>query len=1001
MVGGFALVLFSAIAASFVAVALLRQAGYDIVRFQAALFVGHWTPLSERTWVRASSGWVAFGNTGTPKTDESFIETPLLIGSQQFDRGIGAFAPSEVVYDLEPSDELFRATIGINHGGPLDEGSATFSVFLDDVSLYRSKLISAGQPGQEVTIPLTTRGRLRLVAEPGSTLSPWNLATWGDARVLQSTATFGVPQELGIAIQAARQRATNAFLRDRAEKRLLAETSRRHRAVEDLFGIGDMGAAEAAFNPDRDEWVIANQQIAVALGVGAQSPGRISIVRRQPTQLILDQSTSSVEIGGKVYRLTEGTAMTDGVEPARVNVPGFGPGIEVTIPFAFADGAQIQASVIVLDESPAFLYQLQPTGTEGDSGATYEYLGGANAMLLGDRAQYLTDVSRIRSGSIRGDGLARSESIDFGKPLVFSGGALGAAVLLATVDETDLMSDFVATLRPGQIQADIRYRSRRSRALGPAPRLYLEVTGETQLRQAFGRYREAMAQIYPSRAPPSWLRYQWSTWYVYFMGVSDAGLRAQIDYISKNLADLGPWHVVIDAGWYVAEGEPNSGFQTVDRNKFPEGIRSVVDYAHARGIKVALYLSVPYLDSRQQLGDWLGLRGVIDNYRACLTVLGSDSTGTSYAFDFDRSCTRQYWQSVLNDYFTSYDVDGLIVDGLGFAEGAKVSSRRLDPVGIVDRVAQQTVDIYRFMYETASQLKSDIYLEGGWHFPMMAKPYATSFWLSDSTAKFSNPYPFTGLVEAIEYAAFQRVALGQPSHMGWITDQQGNEQLNRWRIEAALALAGLTGDGTNLLELTPQRLAALRARLVHLRPFEGQTFVDDLQRPTVFGTVRDDLAFIGMLNRAASEADTRAQLADFGLSPSAAYTVYSPEDDTAQVVRGSIAATLPGKSFRLSVVPLKPGVVWTDSSYEQRLAGEALTVTLAGPPGIPGFVLVYAPSLRAVTLDGRPLAEDAPGPLGRLFPGEYQYDASTGMLRVRYEHEASHVLSITMTPPSP
>src|SRR5581483_3490219 len=420
----------------------------------------------------------------------------------------------------------------------------------------------------------------------------------------------GVPQELGIAVQAARTRSANATRRSAAESRLGAQTALRAAEVDDDIGASDGGTAVAAFDEARGDWVIGNESAAFVLGVGTQTRGQVSVLRRKGPQLILDRSTSSVEFTGRTYRLAEGTPNAADVNPARVNVSGFGPGTQITIPFSYPDGTEIQVSVIALDDSPAFLYQLQPAAPI-PSGATYDYVDGNGALLLGDQAQYLTDVSRIRSGSIRDDGVARHESIDFGKPLLVWGGALGAPVLMATIDETDLMTDFAVLLTPGQLQADVHYAARRSRPMGSAPRLYLEVSDETRIAHAFDRYRTAMGQLYPTRPPPSWLRYQWSTWYVYFMGISDAAIRAQIDYIADHLADLGPWHVVIDAGWYVAEGRPGSSFENVDRAKFPDGIRPVVDYAHSRGVKVALYLSVPYLDSREQSGDWLGLRGVI------------------------------------------------------------------------------------------------------------------------------------------------------------------------------------------------------------------------------------------------------------------------------------------------------------------------------------------------------------------------------------------------------
>ncbi|HZT06138.1 MAG TPA: NPCBM/NEW2 domain-containing protein [Chloroflexota bacterium] len=981
---------FVAVGASLLAVALARQAGADVVRVDDTVLLGRWIPLSSQNWTTASTGWVAFGDQARPRRDQSFSDTPLEIGGKRFASGIGAFAPSEVVYQLNPSDVLFRAEIGINQGSPQGEGASVFHVFVDDVPVFTSSPIAAGAPATPVVVPLMVAGRLRLVVDPEGETSPANLASWGDAAIFQASASIGSPKPLTAAAQIIRQGGANAALREDAQAHLATDALDRERAIQDVVGTIPASGSAAGFDPARAEWIVANQQIAVLLTVGDGDSGHLSVVRRAPGQVVLDRSTSAVRRGRHEYRLVDGVPDLDGISPSKVDVSGFGSATEVRVPFSFEDET-VTAIIDVLDDSPAFLYQLQPSQSTG--GADYEFLDGTGTFLLGDGSQYLTDVSRIRSGAIRDDGLPRHEFVDFGKPLLLWGGALGSGVLLATVDETDLMSEFSATLRPGQVQADFAYTSRRSRDLGPAPRLYVELTSAQTPSTAFDRYRAAMGRLYPSRPQPAWLRYQWSTWYPYAMAYTEADVREQVDFIAQNLADLGPWHIVLDAGWYVAEGKPGSDFRTIDQTKFPHGIRPVVDYAHRRGIKVVLYLSAPFVDSRARPDDWLAVRALIRDQRSCLVRLGGDAEGSAYIFDFLRPCTRQYWRSVLDDFFGTYDVDGIIIDGLGAAEGAEVTPGSLDPFDIVNVLAEQTVDIYRFMFERATRYKPDAYIEGDWHFPMMAKPYANSFRFSDDSEEFSHPYPFAGMVEDVDYAAFQHSALGQPSHMGWTMGDPNTSQVNSWRLEAGLAMGALAATGTNLLDLSDDGLTAYRARLVHQRPFAGQTFVDDPAHPSVFGTTRDNLAFVGVLNRDGVPKTITASVQDFGLSTSKRYVAYCPDDDQARVVQGAIATDLPGQSFRLWVIAQAPGVLWTDSSFtEQRTSGD-LEITLGGPTRSHGFAVVYAPGLRSVAMDGRELHAGG-GFLGPFAPGDYQYDGATGILRLTFDHNGRHVLRV-------
>ena len=61
-------------------------------------------------------------------------------------------------------------------------------------------------------------------------------------------------------------------------------------------------------------------------------------------------------------------------------------------------------------------------------------------------------------------------------------------------------------------------------------------------------------------------------------------------------ADLGVDAYQVDAGWYDLMGDWND-----DRQKFPDGLEEIADYARARGMRFGLWVALPTADERSQI----------------------------------------------------------------------------------------------------------------------------------------------------------------------------------------------------------------------------------------------------------------------------------------------------------------------------------------------------------------------------------------------------------------
>jgi alpha-galactosidase len=85
----------------------------------------------------------------------------------------------------------------------------------------------------------------------------------------------------------------------------------------------------------------------------------------------------------------------------------------------------------------------------------------------------------------------------------------------------------------------------------------------------------------------------YNTWFAHGVEVDEASMRHEMD----GAASLGAELFVLDAGWYTGAGRGGAadfssglGSWQVDSNRFPNGLRSLVEYAHGRGLKFGLWV---------------------------------------------------------------------------------------------------------------------------------------------------------------------------------------------------------------------------------------------------------------------------------------------------------------------------------------------------------------------------------------------------------------------------
>lgn len=183
----------------------------------------------------------------------------------------------------------------------------------------------------------------------------------------------------------------------------------------------------------------------------------------------------------------------------------------------------------------------------------------------------------------------------------------------------------------------------------------------------------ANAQSQLAQTPPM----GWNSWDGYGTTVNELDIKANADWIAKNLKSVGWQYVVVDMEWFVTNPTPegnsksfdyvmdNSGRYMPAANRFPSaangaGFKPLADYVHSLGLKFGIHIlrGVP----KQAIAKNLPI--------ANSAFHASDAADTSatcpwnydnYGLDASKPAARAYYDSIAKLY-ASWDVDLIKVD---------------------------------------------------------------------------------------------------------------------------------------------------------------------------------------------------------------------------------------------------------------------------------------------------------------------------------------------------
>jgi hypothetical protein len=119
-------------------------------------------------------------------TDASVMESPIQIGGQRFDKGLGMHTSSRLTYSLDANDRWFEAVVGVDDGLGKN-GSARIRVLLDGKpqKLHWDGMLTGPSKPRQLRVSLAGAKELTLVADFGELGDVQGCVDWADARLLR------------------------------------------------------------------------------------------------------------------------------------------------------------------------------------------------------------------------------------------------------------------------------------------------------------------------------------------------------------------------------------------------------------------------------------------------------------------------------------------------------------------------------------------------------------------------------------------------------------------------------------------------------------------------------------------------------------------------------------------------------------------------------------------------------------------------------------------------
>lgn len=294
----------------------------------------------------------------------------------------------------------------------------------------------------------------------------------------------------------------------------------------------------------------------------------------------------------------------------------------------------------------------------------------------------------------------------------------------------------------------------------------------------------------------------WCSWYYYFTNVSEAAMRRNLDVLDAHRARMPVEVVQLDDGYQTAIGD-----WTSFNEKFPHGLRVLVDDIHARGYQAGLWLAPFFVgetsETYREHPDWV-VRDAAGLPVNALTNWGH----RNFALDTSHPEVIEHLEGLFHTIVEQWGFDYLKLD---FIYAAALRGRRHAPV--------TGVEAYRAGLQLVRRVVGDRFILGCGALFLPSVGLVDGLRVGPDTAPFYRDPDPVGTAPALLNAIRSTLAHHWMHGRLWINDpdclivRRAHSDLTQAEVETWATVVALSGGmvllSDDLAALEPQRAAII------------------------------------------------------------------------------------------------------------------------------------------------------------------------------------------------